>query len=108
MIAFDEPRHRRQRVLVQHDHSRAGVKDQRHPIKALVAEQVDGVAVLGEFDAIDGLTAQLPGRPAGQLIGFEANRGPDPRRSSDQVILVDMRQSGPPSAASAIPTSGGH
>ena len=69
MIAQDDPRHRQQRMLVQHKFTRSAVSDRRAEIDALVAELIDNIINDGECELIDAISGQLPARLTCRLLG---------------------------------------
>lgn len=91
MIAQDDPRHRQQRMLVQHEFTRAAAADRRDEFAALVTELLDAVIDDGEMEVVDALAAQLPARFTARLIGFPEHDWRAVKRWSEQLMRTDDR-----------------
>jgi cytochrome P450 family 142 subfamily A polypeptide 1 len=91
MIAQDDPRHRQQRMLVQHKLTRGAVAGYEDEFRALITELLDVVADTGELEVIDDLAAQLPARMTCRLIGFPEERWRDVKSWSERLMRTDMR-----------------
>jgi cholest-4-en-3-one 26-monooxygenase len=91
MIAQDDPRHREQRMLVQHFFTRAAVNERTDEFRSLVSELIDAVIDAGEMDVVDALAAQLPARMTCRLIGFPEERWRDVKSWSERLMRTDMR-----------------
>jgi cholest-4-en-3-one 26-monooxygenase len=83
MIAQDDPRHRQQRLLVQHRFTKAGVAEQADQVAALTEELLNHFvaqgAAGGQVDVIEHRAAQLPARLACRLLGYPRSSGRRPR-----------------------------
>jgi cytochrome P450 family 142 subfamily A polypeptide 1 len=91
MIAQDDPRHRQQRMLVQHRFTRAATRAREQEIRTLVTELLDEVVDAGEMEVVEALAGQLPARLTCRLIGFPEERWRDVKRWSEQLMRTDLR-----------------
>jgi cytochrome P450 family 142 subfamily A polypeptide 1 len=98
MIAQDDPRHRQQRMLVQHRFTRAAAAARTAEFAELVDELLDAALVgapasgdTGVIEVVDALAAPFPARLTCRLIGFPESRWRDVRRWSEQLMRTDMR-----------------
>ena len=95
MIAQDDPRHRQQRLLVQHRFTKAGVAAQADQVVALTDELLDGlvsrVAADGQVDVVEHLAAQLPARLTCRLLGFPDEMWPQVKSWSERLMRTDDR-----------------
>ena len=92
MIAQDDPQHRQQRMLVQHQFTRAAVTDRRGEIDALVAELIDKVISDGECELVDAISGQLPARLTCRLLGYPESMWPQLKSWSERLMRIDMRE----------------
>lgn len=95
MIAQDDPRHRQQRLLVQHRFTKAGVAAQADDVKALADQVLDGVveqlAEHGQVEVVEALAAQLPARLTCRLLGYPENMWPQLKSWSERLMRTDDR-----------------
>lgn len=91
MIAQDDPRHRQQRMLVQHLFTRAAARGREEEFRTLVTELVDAFIERGELEVIDELAAQLPARLTCRLLGFPEERWRDVKSWSERLMRTDMQ-----------------
>jgi cytochrome P450 family 142 subfamily A polypeptide 1 len=92
MIAQDDPRHRQQRMLVQHKLTRAAVARHEVHIKALVTDLVDAAVAQREIEVVHDLSAQLPARLSCRLIGFPEEMWERLKVWSEDLMRTDMRE----------------
>ena len=92
MIAQDDPRHRQQRMLVQHKFTRSAVSDRRAEIDALVAELIDNIINDGECELIDAISGQLPARLTCRLLGYPETMWRELKSWSERLMRIDMRE----------------
>ena len=92
MIAQDDPRHRQQRMLVQHKFTRSAVSDRRAEIDALVAELIDNIINDGECELIDAISGQLPARLTCRLLGYSETMWRELMSWSERLMRIDMRE----------------
>ena len=92
MIAQDDPRHRQQRMLVQHKFTRAEVADRRPEIDALVAELLDAIIADGECELVDAIAGQLPARLTARLLGYPETMWHEIKSWSERLMRIDMRE----------------
>jgi cytochrome P450 family 142 subfamily A polypeptide 1 len=92
MIAQDDPRHRQQRMLVQHKLTRAAVHERLVEIDALVNELIDAVLDQGECELVEAIAGQLPARLTARLIGFPETLWPQIKGWSERLMRTDMRE----------------
>ena len=92
MIAQDDPRHRQQRMLVQHKFTRSAVSDRRAEIDALVAELIDNIINDGECELIDAISGQLPARLTCRLLGYPDTMWRELKSWSERLMRIDMRE----------------
>ena len=96
MIAQDDPRHRQQRMLVQHKFTRAEVNDRRGEIDALVAELLDAIikpgSVNGECELVETIAGQLPARLTARLLGYPESMWREIKSWSERLMRIDMRE----------------
>ncbi len=91
MIAQDDPRHRQQRMLVQHEFTRGAATARAAEFRALVSELIDAVLDAGEMEVVDAIAAQLPARFTCRLIGFPEDRWRDVKSWSERLMRTDDR-----------------
>jgi cytochrome P450 family 142 subfamily A polypeptide 1 len=92
MIAQDDPRHRRQRMLVQPQLTGRSVGDRRAEIDELTAAVIaDALAAGDEFEVVDALAGQLPARLTARLLGFPESSWPELKSWSERLMRTDMR-----------------
>lgn len=92
MIAQDDPRHRQQRMLVQHKFTRAEVADRRPEIDVLVAELIDAIIDENECELVDAIAGQLPARLTAKLLGYPDSMWRDVKSWSERLMRIDMRE----------------
>ena len=102
MIAQDDPRHRQQRMLVQHKFTRAEVADRRPEIDTLVTELIDAVVrdaddgrtgrIVGDCELVDAIAGQLPARLTARLLGYPEETWRDVKSWSERLMRIDMRE----------------
>lgn len=97
MIAQDDPRHRQQRMLVQHKFTRAEVADRRPEIDALVTELLDQIVDScssghGECDLVEAIAGQLPARLTARLLGYPDSMWREVKSWSERLMRIDMRE----------------
>lgn len=92
MIAQDDPRHRQQRMLVQHQFTRSTVADRKDEFAALVTELIDGVIGDGEMEVVDALSGQLPARLTCRLLGYPESMWREVKSWSERLMRIDMRE----------------
>ena len=92
MIAQDDPRHRQQRMLVQHKFTRAEVADRRPEIDALVTELLDAIVDDGECELVDAIAGQLPARLTARLLGYPETMWREIKSWSERLMRIDMRE----------------
>ena len=92
MIAQDDPRHRQQRMLVQHKFTRAAVSDRRTEIDALVGELIDDIVADGECELVDAISGQLPARLTCRLLGYPESMWRELKSWSERLMRIDMRE----------------
>ena len=96
MIAQDDPRHRQQRMLVQHKFTRAEVNDRRPEIDALVAELLDAIVpepgAAGECELVESMAGQLPARLTARLLGYPESMWREIKSWSERLMRIDMRE----------------
>ena len=92
MIAQDDPRHRQQRMLVQHKFTRAEVAGRRLEIDVLVAELLDAIIADGECELVDAIAGQLPARLTARLLGYPEAMWPEIKSWSERLMRIDMRE----------------
>lgn len=85
MIATDPPDHSRLRALVNKAFSRRYVADMREEIEGRVAEFVDRLHALGEFDFTGEFAAPLPVSVIADMLGVESEMHAAFRRWSNSV-----------------------
>ncbi len=92
MIAQDDPRHRQQRMLVQHKFTRAEVADRRPEIDTLVAELIDAIIDDGECELVEAIAGQLPARLTARLLGYPDSMWRQIKSWSERLMRIDMRE----------------
>lgn len=92
MIAQDDPRHRQQRMLVQHKFTRAEVTDRRPEIDVLVGELLDAIIDAGECELVDAIAGQLPARLTARLLGYPESMWREIKSWSERLMRIDMRE----------------
>jgi cytochrome P450 family 142 subfamily A polypeptide 1 len=102
MIAQDDPRHRQQRMLVQHKFTRAEVADRRPEIDTLVTELIDAVVrdaddgrtgrIVGDCELVDAIAGQLPARLTARLLGYPEETWREVKSWSERLMRIDMRE----------------
>lgn len=91
MIAQDDPRHRQQRMLVQHKFTRSAAQERIPEFRALATELIDAFIDRGDCEVVDELAAQLPARFTCRLLGFPEDRWRDVKSWSERLMRTDMR-----------------
>jgi cytochrome P450 family 142 subfamily A polypeptide 1 len=92
MIAQDDPRHRRQRMLVQPRLTGRSVGERRAEIDELTASVIaDALGAGDEFEVVDALAGQLPARLTARLLGFPESYWPELKSWSERLMRTDMR-----------------
>jgi cytochrome P450 family 142 subfamily A polypeptide 1 len=93
MIAQDDPRHRQQRMLVQHKFTGKAVAERRDDIGALAQELIDAATTDGteSFEVVGALSGQLPARTTAKLIGYPEEMWPQVMSWSERLMRTDMR-----------------
>ena len=91
MIAQDDPRHRQQRMLVQHRFTRSAVAAGRADIAALVAELVDAIGD-DETEVVDAFSGRLPARLTCRLLGYPESMWREVKSWSERLMRIDMRE----------------
>jgi cholest-4-en-3-one 26-monooxygenase len=92
MIAQDDPRHRQQRMLVQHKFTRAAVSAQRESIDTLVSDLIDAIVAGESTEVVDALSGQLPARLTARLLGYPESMWPEIKSWSERLMRIDMRE----------------
>jgi len=95
MIAQDDPRHRQQRMLVQHKFTRAEVAERRPEIDALVTELLDAIvdgSGPGECELVESIAGQLPARLTARLLGYPESMWREVKSWSERLMRIDMRE----------------
>ena len=92
MIAQDDPRHRQQRMLVQHQFTRSVVHKRRAAIDILVTELLDAMLLDTESEVVEALTGQLPARLTARLLGYPESMWPQIKSWSERLMRIDMRE----------------
>jgi len=97
MIAQDDPRHRQQRMLVQHKFTRSEVAERRPEIDTLVTELLDAIVEPngsrpGECELVGSIAAQLPARLTARLLGYPESMWPRVKSWSERLMRIDMRE----------------
>jgi cytochrome P450 family 142 subfamily A polypeptide 1 len=93
MIAQDDPRHRQQRMLVQHNFTGAAVAARRPEIAELVSECLDAaLAGGGSFEVVEALSGQVPARLTCRLLGYDEIDWPKVKSWSERLMRIDMRE----------------
>ncbi len=92
MIAQDDPRHRQQRMLVQHKFTRAEISDRRPEIDVLVAELIDAIIADGECELVEAIAGQLPARLTAKLLGYPDSMWREIKSWSERLMRIDMRE----------------
>jgi cholest-4-en-3-one 26-monooxygenase len=92
MIAQDDPRHRQQRMVVQHGFTGAAVAQRRSDIELLTTELLDAAVPAGRMEVVDALAGQLPARLTCQLLGYPEEMWPQVKSWSERLMRIDMRE----------------
>jgi cholest-4-en-3-one 26-monooxygenase len=107
MIAQDDPRHRQQRMVVQHNFTGAAIAERRPEIEALTAELVDAIVAEsvsnrigtndaagaeGRMEVVEALSGQLPARLTCRLLGYPESMWPQVKSWSERLMRIDMRE----------------
>jgi cholest-4-en-3-one 26-monooxygenase len=92
MIAQDDPRHRQQRMMVQHHFTRAATSAQRPQFATLITELIDAVIDAGTMEVVDAIAGQLPARLTCRLMGFDETQWRDVKSWSERLMRIDMRE----------------
>jgi cytochrome P450 family 142 subfamily A polypeptide 1 len=93
MIAQDDPRHRQQRMLVQHNFTGHAIADRRPEIAALATELVDAIVAGGDrFEVVEALSGQLPARLTCRLLGYPESMWREVKSWSERLMRIDMRE----------------
>jgi hypothetical protein len=86
-MLMDPPSHTRLRSLINKAFTPRMAEALRPRVRALVEELLDGVAPRGRMDVIADLSAPLPVRVIGELLGLPREDGPRLKRWSDKAAL---------------------
>jgi cholest-4-en-3-one 26-monooxygenase len=92
MIAQDDPRHRQQRMVVQHNFTGAAVAERKPSIEALTTALLDAALSAGEMEVVQALSGQLPARLTCQLLGYPEDMWPQVKSWSERLMRIDMRE----------------
>jgi cholest-4-en-3-one 26-monooxygenase len=92
MIAQDDPRHRQQRMMVQHHFTRAATSAQRDAFGVTITQLINAVIDDGEMEVVDAIAGQLPARLTCRLMGFPEDRWRDLKSWSERLMRIDMRE----------------
>jgi cytochrome P450 family 142 subfamily A polypeptide 1 len=93
MIAQDDPRHRQQRMLVQHNFTGHAIADRRPEIAELVGECIDAALAGGDqFEVVEALSGQVPARLTCRLLGYDEDDWPKVKSWSERLMRIDMRE----------------
>jgi cholest-4-en-3-one 26-monooxygenase len=92
MIAQDDPRHRKQRMLVQPAFTRSSVAGRLEELQELTDELVDAFIGGGEFEVVERLAGQLPARLTCRLLGYPEEMWPQLKSWSERLMRIDMRE----------------
>jgi cholest-4-en-3-one 26-monooxygenase len=93
MIAQDDPRHRQQRMLVQHNFTGHAVAARQPEIAELVAECVDAALAGGDrFEVVEAISGQVPARLTCRLLGYDEADWPKVKSWSERLMRIDMRE----------------
>jgi cytochrome P450 family 142 subfamily A polypeptide 1 len=93
MIAQDDPRHRQQRMLVQHNFTGHAIADRQQEIAELVSQCIDTALADGnEFEVVDALSGQVPARLTCRLLGYDEADWPKVKSWSERLMRIDMRE----------------
>jgi cholest-4-en-3-one 26-monooxygenase len=91
MIAQDDPRHRKQRMLVQRFFAPPVIAQKEVEVREIVRTLIDEVATAGRMEVVHDLAAQLPGRLTCRLIGFPEQWWDRLKVWSEKLMRTDMR-----------------
>ena len=91
MIAQDDPRHRKQRMLVQRFFAPSVIAQKEAEVRDIVGTLIDEVVESGSMELINDLAAQLPGRLTCRLIGFPEDWWDRLKVWSEKLMRTDMR-----------------
>lgn len=86
MLETDGEVHRRLRMLVLRNFSKALIEKQRHMIQVHVDHLLDELLQQREFDFIDDFAAKVPGHVIGQVLGVPAEDCPRLRTWSEEIV----------------------
>jgi len=86
LLETDGEVHRRLRMLVLRDFSRALIEQQRSMIQAHVDHLLDELLVCREVDFVNDFAARVPGHVIGRVLGVPAADGPQLRVWSEQIV----------------------
>jgi len=96
MIAQDDPRHRQQRMLVQHHLTGSAVGARRDEIDELTAELIDRALARSngddEIEVVESLAGQLPARLTCRLLGYPESMWREVKSWSERLMRIDMRE----------------
>ncbi len=91
MIAQDDPRHRKQRMLVQRFFAPPVIAQKEVEVREIVGTLIDQVIHAGSMEVVNDLAAQLPGRLTCRLIGFPEEWWDRLKVWSEKLMRTDMR-----------------
>jgi len=91
MIAQDDPRHRKQRMLVQRFFAPQVIARREVEVREIVRSLVDAVIDRGSIEVVNDLAAQLPARLTCRLIGFPEEWWNRLKGWSEKLMRTDMR-----------------
>ncbi len=86
MINMDEPAHQAQRNLVARQFTPRAVRDHEDHVRQVVTEILDGVAPLGECDAVEAIASRLPAMMITELLGYPPELWEKVRHWSEEIM----------------------
>ena len=94
MIAQDDPRHRQQRMVVQHNFSGSAIAVREPEIQALTAEIIAQFMAdtTDQVEIVQALSGQLPARLTCRLLGYPEDMWPQVKSWSERLMRIDMRE----------------